>query len=147
MFGNYQSSSIRIEIAASAEQLAGALTEPEQLKKWLWPQQIAVAKIEQGWSKDSPPLTQLAAGQTFESTLGPLKIVHKVEMRWPSLFGGDSPSGIRFLLSGGIDGFHEWQWGDGWVQSRIEGVSLLPLNLGQTLSLARLRAYLKENQA
>ncbi|MEG5215625.1 hypothetical protein QUB48_07680 [Microcoleus sp. ARI1-A5] len=38
--------------------------------------------------------------------------------------------------------FHQWYWGDGWVQSRLEGVSLLPLNLGQTASLLRLREFL-----
>lgn len=136
MFGNYQSSNIRIEIAASAEQLSSALSEPDRLRKWLWPQQIALFETEKGWSKDSSPLGSLSEGQVFESTLGPLKVKHQVEMK--------SSGGIRFLLSGGIDGFHEWQWGDGWVQSRLEGISLMPLNLGQTLSLARLRAYLAQ---
>jgi len=37
------------------------------------------------------------------------------------------------LLSQGIDGFHEWYWGEGWVQSRLEGVSILPLNLGRSI--------------
>lgn len=41
-----------------------------------------------------------------------------------------------------------WQFRNFWVrgnakQSRLEGVSLLPLNLGQTLSLLRLKQYLK----
>jgi hypothetical protein len=49
---------------------------------------------------------------------------------------------LRFLLSQGIDGFHEWYWGDGWVQSRLEGVSVLPLNLGQTVNLTQLRGFL-----
>jgi len=137
MFGTYQSSRIRIEIAASAEQVAGSLTEPEQLRKWLWPQQIKLSKTATGWSKDSAPLNRLSAGQEFESTLGLLKVNHCVEML--------SPGGIRFVLSGGIDGFHEWQWGDGWVQSRLEGISLVPLNLGQTLSLTRLRMYLTKD--
>ena len=73
--------------------------------------------------------------QTFESKLGFVKITHKVEKL--------SAYGVRFLLSESIDGFHEWQWGDGWVQSRLEGISLLPLNLGQTLSLTRLKNYLQ----
>ncbi len=51
------------------------------------------------------------------------------------------PNCLLLLLSQGIDGFHEWYWGDGWVQSRLEGVSL-PLNLGQTASLLRLREFL-----
>ncbi len=134
MFGTYQSSHIRIEIAASAEQIAGSLTDPEQLRKWLWPQQIKLSEVAKEPSTDSTALNRLSVGQEFESMLGLLKVSHYVEMR--------SPNGIRFVLSGGIDGFHEWQWGDGWVQSRLEGVSLVPLNLGQTLSLVRLRAYL-----
>lgn len=32
--------------------------------------------------------------------------------------------------------------GEGWVQSRLEGISILPLNLGQTLNLIRLRDFL-----
>lgn len=134
MFGTYQSSHIRIEIAASAEQIAGSLTDPEQLRKWLWPQQIKLSEVAKESSTDSTALNRLSVGQEFESMLGLLKVSHHVEMR--------SPNGIRFVLSGGIDGFHEWQWGNGWVQSRLEGVSLVPLNLGQTLSLVRLRAYL-----
>ena len=53
---------------------------------------------------------------------------------------------LRLLLSLGIDGFHEWYWGDGWVQSRLEGVSLLALNLEQTASLLRLREFLAGKQ-
>ena len=136
MFGTYQSSRIRIEIQASAEQLAQSLTEPAQLRKWLWPQQIELSKTAKGWSKDSAASSNLSVGQEFSSTLGPLKINHQVEML--------TPSGIRFVLSGGIDGFHEWQWGNGWVQSRLEGVSLVPLNLGQTASLVRLRSHLSD---
>ena len=134
MFGTYQSSSIRIEIEASADKISGSLTDIEQLRKWLWPQQIDVSETAAGWSKDSASVSRLSAGQEFESSLGPVKINHRVEAL--------SPGGIRFVLSGGIDGFHEWQWGNGWVQSRLEGVSLLPLNLGQTASLIRIREYL-----
>jgi hypothetical protein len=53
---------------------------------------------------------------------------------------------LRLLLSLGIDGFHEWYWGDGWVQSLLEGVSLLALNLEQTASLLRLRGFLAGKQ-
>jgi hypothetical protein len=49
-------------------------------------------------------------------------------------------------LSQGIDGYHEWYWGDGWLQSRLEGISLLPLNLGQTLSLLKLRLFLSNQK-
>jgi hypothetical protein len=53
---------------------------------------------------------------------------------------------LRLLLSQEIDGFHEWYWGDGWVQSWLEGVSLLALSLGQTASLLRLREFLAGQQ-
>lgn len=125
MFGTYQHSEIRVELSADAEKIASSLTRPDELKKWLWPQQLTLSAADG---------RKLFVGQVFESSLGPVKTSHTVEHL--------SPKGIRFLLSGSIDGFHEWQWGEGWVQSRIEGVSLLPLNLGQTLSLTRLKQYL-----
>jgi len=53
---------------------------------------------------------------------------------------------LRLLLSQGIDGYHEWYWGDGWLQSRLEGISFLPLNLGQTLSLLKLRLFLSNQK-
>ena len=139
MFGTYQHSNLRIEIDASADKISRSLTEPEKLKTWLRPQQIQLSDSDpagMSWSASGATAARLLVGQKFESTLGLLKIGHQVEKL--------SASGVRFLLSGGIDGFHEWQWGDGWVQSRLEGVSLLPLNLGQTLSLARLRYYLQQ---
>lgn len=48
------------------------------------------------------------------------------------------------VLSGGIDGFHEWYWGDRWVQSQLEGISALPINLGQSLVMLRLRQFLSQ---
>ncbi|MEG4582310.1 hypothetical protein QUA71_22230 [Microcoleus sp. MON1_C5] len=42
--------------------------------------------------------------------------------------------------------FHEWYWGDGWVQSRLDGVWLLALNFEQTASLLRLREFLAGKQ-
>ncbi|KPQ33128.1 MAG: Polyketide cyclase / dehydrase and lipid transport [Phormidesmis priestleyi Ana] len=150
MFGTYQQSSIRIEIEASAETISRSLTEPERLRKWLYPQQIDISDTSKnknprpvndsrtagGWSADGTTSARLSIGQTFDSTLGFVKVSHRVEQL--------SAAGIRFLLSGSIDGFHEWQWGDGWVQSRLEGISILPLNLGQTLSLVRLKQYLQQ---
>ncbi|MGB3291910.1 MAG: hypothetical protein WBB01_02835 [Phormidesmis sp.] len=139
MFGTYQHSNLRIEVAASADKINESLTEPERLKKWLWPQQLnlSVDGIPvNNWSASSNSVVKLSEGQEFESTLGPAKVGHKVEKL--------SAGGIRFVLSGSIDGFHEWQWGDGWVQSRLEGISLLPLNRGQTVSLFRLKQYLQQ---
>jgi len=60
--------------------------------------------------------------------------------RYSSSSGGGDTQLSTSLLSQGIDGFHEWYWGEGWVQSRLEGVSILP-NLGQTLNLLRLRQF------
>jgi hypothetical protein len=77
---------------------------------------------------------RLEAGATFKSWVGPISISHYVESARSDY--------LRVILSGGVDGFHEWYWGDGWVQSKLEGVSLLPLKLGQTLGLLRLRGTL-----
>ena len=131
MFGTYQHSDLRIEIAASATQISSSLTERSQLKQWLWPQQLKFAESDLPVN-GGPALT---VGESFESGLGPITTAHKVELI--------TPAGVRFLLSGSIDGYHEWQWGEGWVQSRLEGISLLPLNLGQTASLFRLKQYLQ----
>ncbi|MDC0835350.1 hypothetical protein AY599_09445 [Leptolyngbya valderiana BDU 20041] len=122
MLGTFQQSHLRIEIDASASAIARSLLHPSELQKWL-PQQL------------SPGLPEkLHEGLTFTSSLGFVSIEHHVEVA--------SDRCLRMLLSGGIDGFHEWYWGDGWVQSRLEGVSLLPLNLGQTVSLWRLKEFL-----
>lgn len=129
MFGNYQKSNLRLELDASASQISESLTVPDNLKQWLWPQHLSIGA------------KALSEGEVFSSTLGPALGIVKVNHQVEAL----SPKGIRFLLSGSIDGFHEWQWGDGWVQSRIEGISLLPLSLGQTLGLTRLKQHLSSH--
>ncbi|MGB7087225.1 MAG: hypothetical protein WBD47_16820 [Phormidesmis sp.] len=129
MFGTYQHSELRIEIDAGADEIGACLSDPETLKQWLWLQQMH-------WPASSASSATLSEGQAFDSVLGVAKIHHYVEKV--------APFGVRFLLSGSIDGFHEWQWGDGWVQSRLEGISLLPLNLGQTASLLLLKQYLQK---
>ncbi len=123
MFGSFQQSQLRIEVDASAEAIGQSLLEPGQIQKWLAPQQL---------STGLPP--KLHSDLTFTSSLGPITIQHRVEVA--------NDHCLRMILSQGIDGFHEWYWGEGWVQSRLEGVSVLPLNLGQTLSLWRLREFL-----
>lgn len=122
MLGTFQHSSLRIEINATEQALRNSLLQPRQLRQWL-PQNISDGLPE-----------ELQVGTTFTSWLGPIPIQHRVERV-------DSTC-LRFLLSQGIDGFHEWHWGEGWIQSRLEGISLLPLNLGQTFSLLRLRQFL-----
>ena len=126
MFGTYQHSELRIELDAKKAQIESSLTRQAELKSWLWPQQIGFGAADG---------ETLVLGQVFESSLGPVKTSHTVEQL--------STTGVRFLLSGSIDGYHEWQWGEGWVQSRLEGVSLLPLNLAQTASLFRLKRHLQ----
>ncbi|SKB16012.1 conserved hypothetical protein [Planktothrix sp. PCC 11201] len=123
MLGTFQQSSIRIEVNAKEADIRDSLLRPIQLQKWLWPQQFNPGIPE-----------QLQSGLTFTSSLGPVKIQHYVDVSQPNC--------LRLLLSQGIDGFHEWYWGEGWVQSRLEGISILPLNLGQTISLIQLREFL-----
>lgn len=123
MLGNFQQSQLRIELDASENAIRDSLLRPVQLQKWLWPQRFTAGMPE-----------QLYQGFTFTSWIGPVAIQHQVQVA--------TPVSLRLLLSQGIDGFHEWYWGDGWVQSHLEGITMLPLNLGQTLSLLRLRQFL-----
>jgi hypothetical protein len=127
MLGNFQQSQLRIEIEASEEDIRESLLDPTELERWLWP-----ARLDRGLPD------RLTVGTQFKTHIGPIAIAHEVEV-------ADS-QGLRLLLSEGIDGFHEWYWGDGWIQSRLEGVSLLPLNLGQTMNLLRLREFLSAKQ-
>lgn len=128
MFGTFQQSSLRIEVPASEQSLRESLTQPANLQQWLAP-----AQIDRGLPE------QLNAGLTFTSWVGPVPIQQYVDRLEENC--------LRLLLSRGIDGYHEWSWGEGWVQSRLEGVSLLPLNLSQTLSLLRLKQFLATNHA
>ena len=122
MLGSFQQSNLRIEINASQKAIAESLLESDRLKQWMWPQSFASLS------------GKLNPGDIFVSSLGLVEIEHQVETV--------SENSLRLILSKGIDGFHEWHWGEGWLQSRLEGISLLPLNFGQTFSLFRLRQYL-----
>jgi hypothetical protein len=123
MLGTFQQSHIRIEVEAPHAIIRDSLLNSEQLRQWLWSQRFSAGLPE-----------QLHQGLTFTTWIGPVAILHQVEVAQSNC--------LRLLLSQGIDGYHEWYWGEGWVQSRLEGVSLLPLNLGQTLSLLSLRQFL-----
>jgi hypothetical protein len=129
MLGIFQQSKLRIEVEAAEAAIADSLSHPAQLQQWL------LGRF------DTELPQQIYPGLIFTSWVGPVAIQHQVEVAQPNC--------LRLLLSGGIDGFHEWYWGEGWVQSRLEGVSLLPLSLGQTLSLLRLKEFLaaKANSA
>jgi hypothetical protein len=123
MFGTFQQSRLRIEIDASAALLERSLTQPVELRKWL--------KFQR-FPKDLP--TVLEVGTRYTSWAGgALPIGHEVQQRGPQQLG--------LTLSQGIDGYHQWTWGDGWVQSEIAGISLLPINLGQTASLLCLKQF------
>lgn len=126
MLGTFQQSNLRIEVNASEQQIRDSLLRPDQFRQWLTPQTFTAGLPE-----------QLHKGLVFLSWIGPIAIRHQVDMA--------ESNGLRLLMSQGIDGFHEWYWGDGWIQSSLEGVSLLPLNLGQTLSLLRLRLFLSRS--
>jgi hypothetical protein len=123
MLGTFQQSHLRFEVEAPHTVIRDSLLHTEQLRRWMWPQSFSVGLPE-----------QLHQGLTFTTWTGPVAIQHQVQVA--------QPNGLRLLLSQGIDGYHEWCWGEGWIQSRLEGVSLLPLNLGQTLNLLRLRQFL-----
>jgi hypothetical protein len=123
MLGTFQQTTLRVEVNAPTEVIRDSLLQPRQFRTWLWPQ---------SFSPGMPDI--LETGTLFTGYLGPIKIQHQViEVTSQSL---------RLLLWEGIDGFQEWHWGHEWVQSRIEGVTLLPLNLAQSLTLLRLQNFL-----
>lgn len=128
MLGPFQQSNLRIEIDASAQQIGDSLLRPDQFRRWLAPQTFSTGLPD-----------RLQPGTTFMSWMGPIAIQHQVDLA--------NSNQLRFILSQGIDGYHDWSWGEGWIQSRLEGVSLLPLNLGQTLSLVRLRQFLSSQSS
>jgi hypothetical protein len=123
MLGNFQRSELRIEVPATSMTIRDRLLSPSALKKWLFPQQVNFSGSD-----------LLAVGTKFETSFGPLMVKSQVDRV--------NAQCLRLLLSQGVDGYHEWYWGEGWVQSRLEGVSLLPLNLYQTATLLRLRQSL-----
>ncbi len=123
MLGTFQQSHLRIEVEANEQTIRDSLLQTDNLSKWM-----ELAKFSSGLPE------KLQTGVTFTTSLGFVEIAHEVQIA--------NNNCLRLLLSKGIDGYHEWYWGDGWIQSRLEGISLLPLNLGQTVSLIRLRQFL-----
>jgi hypothetical protein len=124
MLGNFQRSELRIEVPATASTIRDRLLSPSALTKWLFPQQMSFPNQE-----------LLSVGTKYRSTFGPVIVDYLVDRV--------DTQCLRLLLSNSIDGYHEWSWGEGWVQSRLEGISLIPLNLHQTTTLLRLRQALK----
>lgn len=126
MLGTFQQSHLRIEIQASESVIRESLLSSSKLRQWLWPQRFSSGIPE-----------KLQAGTTFTSWVGFVAVQHFVEIA--------DANRLRLILSQGIDGYHEWSWGEGWVQSRLEGITLLPLNLGQTLNLLSLRQFVSRH--
>ena len=126
MFGTFQQTTLRIEVNAPVEAIRDSLLQPRQFKQWLWPQTFS-AGLPDVLEKET----------TFTGYVGPIKVQHRV--------ADLSAQHVCLLLWEGIDGFHEWRWGDEWVQSRIEGISLLPINLAQSLNLFRLKRFLEQS--
>jgi hypothetical protein len=120
MLGNFQQCQIRIEVAATGAAIRQQLLSPINLRQWL-----SATKL----SLESDNLLQVDC--EFSLEIWPMRVDHHVN--WVS---NDS---LRLRLSAAIDGYQEWYWGDGWVQSRLEGISFLPLSLLQTANLSRLR--------
>lgn len=127
MLGTFQQIYLRLEIEATATEVSRSLLHAEAFQAWLRPQFFS-----------QPLPTKLEPGSVYRSGFGPLQIRHQVE--------STNDHYLRLLLSGGVDGVHEWCWGDGWVQSKLEGVSLLPLRLAHTWSLMQLRQFLKSQR-
>ncbi|WP_373479986.1 hypothetical protein [Geminocystis sp.] len=126
MLGKFQKSELRIEVKATETTFRDYLLDINKLKCWFFPLKFP---------KKSPQ--KLSLNDSFSFYLGLIEVKNKVDFI-------DSNC-IRFILSGGIDGYQEWTWGDGWIQSRLEGISVLPLNLGQTFNLLRLKSSIKPN--
>lgn len=128
MLGTFQHTTLRLEFPASEATLRDSLLRPDQFRQWLWPQQF-----------DAGLPARLTPGLKFSSQAGPIKIQHQVVIA--------TDQNLRIILSGGVDGFQDWHWGEGWLQSRLEGYSVLPLTLSHSLTLIRLRQYLSQKQA
>ncbi|MEN9229940.1 MAG: hypothetical protein Q6L68_03455 [Thermostichus sp. DG02_5_bins_236] len=127
MLGTLQSSTIRVEVEAASSTLRRCLTEVDLLRQWIWPQQLQ-GSLPEG----------LEIGSTFNAQWGPISIMHQVETLLPER--------LRLLMWGGADGYCDWLWGNGWVQLRVEAVSLLPLGMGQLLILRQLQQFAQKQE-
>lgn len=127
MFGKFQKSELRIEVKAQEETLKDSFLNIDKLKQWFLPLK---------WNKNQKK--KLSQGDTFSLFIGLIEIKNKVELI--------DNNCLRLILSGGIDGYQEWSWGDGWVQSRLVGVSVLPLSLAQTLNLLNLKFFINNTK-
>jgi len=123
MLGFYQHSQDRLVVNASRQQIEHSLTDAEQIQTWIRPQAL----------DPNFPMV-LTPGVIYKSAWGVITIAHEVTEL--------NDRCLKLVLSEGIDGFHYWHWDDGWLESRLEGVSLLPLTLLHHYVLFRLRSFL-----
>jgi hypothetical protein len=123
MFGNFQQSHLRIELAGTSQEIGQKLSSVDGLGRLLAPGKMSYSGAQ-----------PLRVGDNFATTWGWLKVEQQVALA--------SDRSLRLLLHGAIDGYQEWSWGDGWVQSCTVGVSALPLTALQTLQLIQLQQAL-----
>lgn len=126
MLGSFYTCQLRLEVPLSAAAIRPWLTEGDRLGQWLWP---LTPHTEGG-----EPVIQLREGDRFATGIAPLRLHHEV-----ITLGEDH---LRLRLSGAIDGYHEWCWGDRWLQSHLEGISLLPCGLLHNALIWQLRQHL-----
>jgi hypothetical protein len=128
MLGQFQQSEVRLEVPAPAAAIRHCFSSPEQLRFLVAPGRLS--------PQENRPL-QRGDRLTFQgpgwSTIALVDLCHD--------------RGLRLLLHGAIDGYQEWSWGDGWVQSVWVGVSVLPLGLIQSWQLGRLQQRLRPRSA
>ncbi len=122
MFGTFQQSTVRIQVAADAATIRRCLIEFPLVRQWAWAQNFP----------NTLPRA-MTGGLEFNSYFGPVPLSHRVAEL--------DDDALELVLWGGVDGRIRWQWGDGWIQSTVEGVSLLPLGLGQTAMLDSLSRF------
>jgi hypothetical protein len=119
MFGTFQQSTVRVQVAATASTLKRCLTDVSLMRQWA---------VLQSYPSTLPK--ELTDGLEFTSTFGLIPLGHRVSEL--------TPDSLKLVLWGGVDGYTHWHWGDGWVQLTVAGVSLIPLALGQTVLLESL---------
>jgi hypothetical protein len=125
MLGTFQQSTVRVQVAASGALLRRCLTEFALVRQWAW---------LQNFPTDLP--ATMSRGLVFDSFFGPVRLGHRIEQL--------DDDELHMVLWGGVDGHMRWQWGDGWLQSTVEGVSLIPLALGQTTLLDALTRFAEQ---
>ncbi|AGY57932.1 hypothetical protein [Gloeobacter kilaueensis] len=122
MFGSFQQSTVRVQVAAGAATIRRCLTQFDLVRRWAWTQSFPASLPE-----------AMEAGLEFYSYFGPVPLGHRIARL--------NDNSLEMVLWQGVDGHIRWRWGDGWIQCTVAGVSLLPLALGQTAMLDSLTRF------